>query len=96
MQRRSPKLEAKMAKIWTATVYFPGVLTYTGIKVIHTAKNINMLNVMNFASLKLSGNFRARKAITRHMQARTPMYPRTHQKPTSDPVTHSMMIAALW
>lgn len=54
-----------------------------------------MLKVMNFASLKLSGNCRAKKAMRKHMQARIPMYPRTHQKPTSDPVTHSMMMVAL-
>lgn len=96
MQKRRPKLEAKIAKMWTATVYFPAVLTYTGIKVIHTAKNISMLKVMNFASLNLSGNFRAKKAIKKHMHARMPMYPRTHQKPTSEPVSHSMMMVALW
>ncbi|MGL5610209.1 MAG: inorganic triphosphatase, partial [Aeromonas veronii] len=31
----------------------------TGIKVIHTAQNMSILNVMNLASLKLSGSFRA-------------------------------------
>ncbi len=46
-----------MAKISTATAYFPGELTYAGTKVIHTAQKINMLKVMNFASLKLSGRF---------------------------------------
>lgn len=96
MQKRSPKVEAKIAKTWTATTYFPVVLTYTGIKVIHTAKNISMLKVINFASLNLSGRFRARKAKSKQLQARMPMYPRTHQKPTSEPVRHSMMIIALW
>ena len=74
-----------MANISTATLNFPGELTYAGIKVIQTAQNINMLKVMNLASLKLSGNFRAKKAITKHKIASSPIYPRTAQKPTAEP-----------
>ncbi len=51
-----------MANISTATVNFSGELTYAGINVIHTAQNMSILNVMNLASLKLSGSARARKA----------------------------------
>ncbi len=50
------QLEAKIANISTATVNFPGELTQAGINVIHTAQNMNILNVMNLASLKLSGS----------------------------------------
>ncbi len=45
-----------MANISTATVNFSGELTYAGINVIHTAQNMSILNVMNLASLKLSGS----------------------------------------
>ena len=68
-----PKLEARIANISTATVNFPGELTYAGMKVIHTAQNMSMLNVMNLASLKLSGSLRARKARMKHRRARNPI-----------------------
>ncbi|GAH54224.1 unnamed protein product, partial [marine sediment metagenome] len=60
-------------KISTTTVNFPGELTYAGIKVIHTAQNISMLKVMNLASLKLSGNLRAKTAKTKQKEASRPM-----------------------
>ena len=91
----SPKLEARIANISTATLNFPGELTYAGIKVIHTAQNISMLKVINLASLKLSGSFRARKARMKHNMARSPMYPSTAQKPTAEPRAHSKMILFL-
>ena len=91
----SPKLEARIANISTATLNFPGELTYAGIKVIHTAQNISMLKVINLASLKLSGNFRAKNARTKHRRARSPMYPKTAQNPTGDPRAHSSIIFSL-
>jgi len=72
-----PNAEDKIANISTATVNFPGELTYAGIKVIQTAQNISMLNVIHLASLKLSGNFLARNARSKHTIARIPMYPST-------------------
>lgn len=84
-----------MANISTATVNFPGELTYAGMKVIHTAQNINMLNVIYLASLKLSGNFLAKKANIKHSTARNPIYPRTAQKPTDDPRAHSKIIFSI-
>lgn len=95
MQRNSPKADARMAKTCTATMYLPCVLTYTGINVIHTAKKISMLNVINLASLKLSGSFLAKKASKKHMHASRPMYPNTHQNPVSDPTLHSTIIVGL-
>ncbi len=77
MATSNPKLEAKMAKISTATAYFPGELTYAGTNAIHTAQKISILNVMNLASLKLSGRFLARKANRKLTAARRPMYPRS-------------------
>lgn len=65
------------------------------MKVIHTAKNMSMLNVINLASLKLSGNFLAKNAIKKHKQARRPTYPSTHQNPISDPTEHSTIIVSL-
>ncbi|CAB1435084.1 unnamed protein product [Pleuronectes platessa] len=47
MQKRSPKLEARMANISTATVNFPGELLYAGMNVIQTAQKINMLKAIN-------------------------------------------------
>ena len=91
----SPKLEARIANISTATLNFPGELTYAGIKVIQTAQNISMLKVINLASLKLSGSFRARKARIKHNMARSPMYPSTAQKPIAEPRAHSKMILSL-
>ena len=88
----SPKLEARIANISTATLNFPGELTYAGIKVIQTAQNISMLKVMNLASLKLLGSFLARKASRKHNTAKSPMYPNTAQKPTAEPRLHSKMI----
>ena len=52
MQASRPKLEARMAKIWTATMNLPRVLRYAGTKAIHTMKNTSMPNVTNFPSLK--------------------------------------------
>lgn len=69
----SPKLDAKIAKTSTATEYFPGELTYAGTKVSHTAQNINMLKVMNLASLKVSGRFLAKKASRKLIAASRPM-----------------------
>ena len=66
-----------MANISTATVYLPGELTYAGMNAIHTAQNTSMLKVINLASLKLSGNFLAKKAKTRHIPDKRPMYPNT-------------------
>lgn len=77
MQINKPNVDERMANISTATVNFPGELTYAGMKVIQTAQNISMLKVIHFASLKLSGSFLARNAKTKHITARTPMYPRT-------------------
>ena len=91
----SPKLEARIANISTATVNFPGELTYAGIKVIQTAQNISMLKVMNFVSLKLSGSFRARKARMKHSTARTPIYPSTAQNPIGEPKSHSRIILSV-
>ena len=91
----SPKLEARMANISTATVNFPGELTYAGIKVIQTAQNISMLKVISLASLKLSGSFRARTANTKQKTASRPMYPRTTQNPIAEPNAHSRMILSL-
>ena len=84
-----------MAKISTATVNFPGELTYAGIKVIQTAQNISMLKVISLASLKLSGSFRARTANTKQKTASRPMYPRTTQNPIAEPNAHSRMILSL-
>lgn len=58
----SPKPEDRIANISTATLNFSVELTLAGIKVTHTAQKISMLKVMNIASLKLSGSFRARNA----------------------------------
>lgn len=63
---------------------------------IQTAQNISMLKVINFASLKLSGSFRAKNAIAKHDIARNPIYPRTAQNPTAVPVSHSKMILSLY
>ena len=85
-----------MANISTATVNFPGELTYAGIKVIQTAQNISMLKVISLASLKLSGSFRARTANTKQKTASRPMYPRTTQNPIAEPNAHSRMILSLY
>lgn len=92
----SPKLEARMANISTATVNLPGELTYAGIKVTQTAQNISMLNVISLASLKLSGSFRARTASTKQKTASRPMYPSTAQNPIVEPSAHSRMIFSLY
>lgn len=55
MQVSRPKLEAKMAKIWTATMNLPRVLRYAGTKEIHTMKKTNMPKVTHFASLEDRG-----------------------------------------
>lgn len=73
MQMSKPKVEARMANISTATVYFPGVLLYAGINEIQTAKNISILNVINLASLNVSGSFRPKKARMKQRQERRPM-----------------------
>ncbi len=73
MATSTPKLEARMVNISTATAYFPGELTYTGTNAIYTAQKINMLKVMNFASLKLSGRFLARKANRKLTAAKRPI-----------------------
>lgn len=75
MQPSKPALEAKMEKISTATIYFPLVLRYVGTKDSQTLQKTSMLKVMNLASLKLSGNFRAKKATMKLTAARKPMYP---------------------
>ena len=85
-----------MANISTATVNFPGELTYAGIKVIQTAQNISMLKVMSLASLKLSGSLRARTANTKQKTASRPMYPSTAQNPIAEPNAHSRMILSLY
>ena len=95
IQKSSPKLEDRIANISTATLNFPGELTYAGMKVIHTAQNISMLKVINLASLKLSGSFRARKARMKHKMASSPMYPSTDQKPKAEPKAHSKIILSL-
>lgn len=91
-QKSRPKLEAKIAKISTAVVNLPGELTYAGTNASHTAQNISMLKVMYLASLKLPGNFRARKARKKQTQAKRPIYPSTHQKARSEPTLQSRMI----
>lgn len=85
-----------MANISTATVNFPGELTYAGINVIHTAQNISMLKVIYLASLKLSGSFRARTANTKQKTASSPMYPSTAQNPRGEPNAHAKMILSLY
>ncbi len=92
MATSNPKLEAKMANISTATTYFPGELTYAGTNAIQTAQKINMLNVMNFASLKLSGRFLARKANRKLAVANSPMYPSSIEKTAIEPIAHSYTI----
>ena len=77
MQSSSPKLEARMAKISTATVYFPGELLCAGMKEIHTAKKMSMLKVINLASLKVSGSLRPMNASIKQTQDNRPMYPST-------------------
>ena len=54
-----------------------------------------MLKVMNLASLKLSGSFRAKKARRKHNIAKRPIYPNTAQKPIAEPRAHSRMIFSL-
>ena len=95
MQKSNPKLEARIANISTATVNFPGELTYAGINVTQTALNISMLKVMNLASLKLSGSFRAKKAQIKHNTARSPIYPNTPQNPKGEPKSHSRIILSV-
>lgn len=51
MQVNRPKLEAKMAKICTATINLPRVLRYAGTKEIQTMKKTSMPKVMHFPSL---------------------------------------------
>ncbi len=92
MATSNPKLEARMANISTATAYFPGELAYAGTNAIHTAKKINMLKVINFASLKLSGRFLARKANRKLTAANSPMYPSSIEKPATEPIAHSYTI----
>lgn len=77
MQMSTPNVEDKIANISTATVYFPGELTYAGMNVSHTAQKMSMLKVIHFPSLKLSGNFLAKKARTKHIADKSPIYPRT-------------------
>lgn len=95
MQKSNPKLEARIANISTATVNFPGELTYAGMNVTQTAQNISMLKVMNLASLKLSGSFRARNARIRHSTARSPIYPNTAQNQIWEPNSHSKIIFSM-
>lgn len=66
------------------------------MKANQTAQKISILKVMYFASLKFPGSLRAKKAKTKHRQANSPMYPRTHQKAKSDPTLHSRMILERW
>lgn len=73
MQKSKPKVEARMANISTATVYFPGLLLYAGMNEIQTAKKINILNVINLASLNVSGSFRPKKAKMKQTQERRPI-----------------------
>lgn len=61
----------------------------------HTAQKISMLKVINLASLKLPGNFRARNASTKQRQACRPIYPKTHQNARLDPTLHSSTIFEL-
>lgn len=84
-----------MAKISTATVYFPGELTYAGTNAIHTAQKISMLKVINLASLKLSGSLRAKKASTKQTAASRPMYPSTREKASGEPTSHNRIIRAV-
>lgn len=96
IQKISPKLEARMANISTATVNLPGELRYAGINVIQTAQKISILKVISLASLKLSGSFLARTAKTKQNRAKSPMYPSTTQNPMAEPRAHSRMIRSLY
>lgn len=58
MQVSRPKLDARMAKIWTATMNLPRVLRYAGTKEIHTMKKTSMPKVTLFASLEDSQRVR--------------------------------------
>lgn len=77
MQSSKIELEARIERISTATMVLPLELRYVGTKVIHTVQKTNMLNVIVFASLKLSGSLLARKAISKLRLDRKPKYPRT-------------------
>ncbi|KAI9538758.1 hypothetical protein NQZ68_012411 [Dissostichus eleginoides] len=59
-----PNAEDKIANISTATVNFPGELTYAGIKVIQTAQNISMLKDIQSANV-------TPKAVWRSMHVQT-------------------------
>lgn len=75
-----PALDARMEKISTVTMALPLVLWYVGRKETHTLQNTNMLNVMNLASLKVSGMLLARKATVKLHSDRNSMQTRTEQK----------------
>lgn len=66
-----------MENVSKGTMAFPLVLRYLGMKEIHTLQKTSMLNVITFASLKLSGSCLARKAIVKLRRARKPSNPDT-------------------
>ena len=77
MQPNSPKIEAKMERLSTATMSLPLVQWQAGRKMSQTVQIISMQNVRNLASLKLSGRFQARKATVKLPRAKDHRYPRT-------------------
>ena len=89
IQKINPKLEDNSGKDLNS---FPQELIETGIKVIQTAQNTSILHVISFASLKLSGCFRAKTANTKQKTAMSLMYPSTAQKPIADP-NYSMIFS---
>ena len=72
IQSSKIELDTKMETISTATMVLPLELRSVGTKEIHTLQKTSMLNVIVFASLKLSGSLLARKAISKLRLARKP------------------------
>ena len=73
IQPSNPVLEARMEKVSTTTMALPLVLWYVERKETHTLQNTSKLNVMNLASLKVSGRLLARKATVKLPRERKPM-----------------------
>lgn len=55
-------------------------------------KKMSIANVTNFASLKFSGNFRARNASTNAVRARKQRYPYTQATMGILPIEHASII----
>ena len=73
MHPSKPALEAKMEKISTIIIDLPLAQRLVGTKDNQTLQKTSMLKVMHLASLKLSGNFLAKKATVKLINARKPM-----------------------